>query len=46
MKADCTIRRSTGILPAGQAGVSPADYNFQTPGKMPGVPIGWKPVLL
>jgi hypothetical protein len=37
MKADRTIRRSAGILPA--------DYNFQT-GKMPGVPIGWKPVLL
>jgi len=46
MKGDRTIRRSTGILPVGWAGVSPADYNFQTPGKMPGVPTGWKPMLL
>jgi hypothetical protein len=38
MKADRTIRRSTGILPA--------DYNFQTLGRMPGVSTGWKPVLL
>lgn len=30
--------RSTGILPVGWAGVSPADYNIETPVKMPGVP--------
>ncbi|HZA38948.1 MAG TPA: hypothetical protein VE486_07380 [Candidatus Baltobacteraceae bacterium] len=40
--------RSTDILSVGQAGVSPADYQFKsngTPGKMPGVPTGWKPAL-
>lgn len=38
--------RSTGILPVGQAAVSPADYTIETPGKMPGVPTDKMSLLL